>query len=69
MPASRKGSFFNRIKLSLRTKWKAAVNHGIWTIMCHGKLHNLANWPAEFGKIFRGILGASDKSAVVDMPV
>jgi len=27
----------------------------MWKI-CHGELWNLANWPAEFGKIYRGNL-------------
>jgi len=27
----------------------------MWLI-CHGELRNLANWPAEFGKICRGKL-------------
>jgi len=53
MPAaSAETKFLNRIKLSLltigRPQW--AMEFGQF---CRGKPRNFANWPAEFGKIFR----------------
>jgi len=49
--------FLNRIKLSLHTNgrlWSAAEFGQIWC----GEPRNFANWPAKFGKIYRGKLWA-----------
>jgi len=39
----------------VRVQRAAKINYYRWRI-CHGEPQNLANWPAEFGKICRGKL-------------